>query len=116
MNRFSSLECERVEAMLPLFAARELSADEAAAVSSHLDACERCREALVAYTALEATLLARRDEVPSVDYFLPDLRAAGFRARRSIFIRTFRAAMSIPGVAIVLVMWATSWWRATTTN
>lgn len=107
MNRFSSMECERVEAMLPLFVARELSTDEAAAVSSHLDACERCREAVVAYTALEATLLARRDEVPSVDAFLPDLRAAGVRVRRSIFIRTFRAAMSVPGVAIVLVMWAT---------
>jgi predicted anti-sigma-YlaC factor YlaD len=101
------MECERIEAMLPLFVARDLPADEAAAVSSHLDACERCREALVAFTALEATLLARRDQVPPVDAFLPDLRAAGFRARHSIMLRAFRAAMSVPGVAIVLVMWAT---------
>jgi len=109
MNRFNTVECERIEAMLPLFVARDLSADEAALVSSHLDSCEHCREALAAYTALEAALVVRRDQVPSVDAFLPDMRAAraGLRARSSVLIRCFRAATSIPGVAIVLVMWAT---------
>jgi predicted anti-sigma-YlaC factor YlaD len=99
------MDCERIEAKLPLFVARELSADEAASVSAHLDACPQCREALTAFASIEQALVARRDEVPAIDAFLPDLRAAGFRARRSILIRGFRAVMSVPGVAIVLVMW-----------
>ncbi len=107
MNRFHSMECERVEAMLPLFVARELPADESAAVSSHVNGCERCREALAAYTALETVLVARRAEVPPVDGFLPDLRAAraSMRARTSWALRGFRAVMSVPGVASMLVVW-----------
>lgn len=105
MNRFDAMDCERIEAKLPLFAARELSNGEAASVSAHLDACPRCREALASFVAIEQALVARRDEVPAIDAFLPDLRAAGFRARRGLLIRSFRAIMSVPGVAIVLVMW-----------
>jgi len=107
MNQFKGMDCERIEAMLPAFVGRDLGADEAAAVAAHIDSCERCREALAAFAALEQVLVARRSEVPPVDGFLPDLRTArASRGRSGFLVRGLRLATSVPGVAIVLVMWA----------
>ncbi len=104
MNRLDGMDCERIEVKLPLFVARELSFDETASVTTHLNACPRCREALAAFTAIEQALVARHDQIPPIDGFLPAM--APMRARASLAIRCFRALMSVPGVAIVLVMWA----------
>lgn len=103
MNQFNEVDCERIEAMLPAFAGRDLGAAEAAAVATHIDSCARCRESLAAFALLEQTLVARRSEVPSVDGFLPNLKTA--RARSGFWVRCIRAVTSVPGVAIVLVMW-----------
>mgnify|MGYP001374691959 CR=1 FL=1 len=54
MNRFDSMDCKRIEGNLSAFVARELSADEAATVASHIDACASCRESLAAFVALLA--------------------------------------------------------------
>jgi anti-sigma factor RsiW len=108
MNRFDPMDCKRIEGNLSAFVARELSADEAAVVASHIETCASCREALAAFVALEESLVARRDEVPSLDAFLPDFQAARARnrARPRLLLRTFRVVTSVPGVAVVLVMWA----------
>ena len=108
MNRFDSMDCKRIEGNLSAFVARELSADEAATVASHIDACASCRESLAAFVALEASLVARRDEIPSLDAFLPNYQAARarVRARPRFLVRAFRVVTSVPGVAVVLVMWA----------
>jgi anti-sigma factor RsiW len=109
MNQFKGMDCDRFEAMLPAFVGSDLGVEEAAAVAAHVESCARCRESLAAFVAIEETLVLRRSEVPPVDGFLPDMRAArwALRARPRLLIRFFRAAMSVPGVAIVLVMWAT---------
>jgi predicted anti-sigma-YlaC factor YlaD len=104
MNQFKEMDCERIEATLPAFLGRDLGAEEAAAVAVHIDSCDRCRESLAAFALLEQTLVARRSEVPPVDGFLPNLKTA--RVRSGFGARCFRAVTSIPGVAIVLVMWA----------
>lgn len=104
MNQFKGMDCERIEAMLPGFVGRELGANDAAAVSAHVDSCERCRESVAAFALLEQTLVARRAEVPPVDGFLPNLKTA--RVRAGFLARSLRLATSVPGVAIVLVMWA----------
>lgn len=108
MNRFDTMDCKRIEGNLPAFVARELSADETALVASHLDACAACRESLAAFVALEETLVLRRDEVPSLDAYLPDFRTARARVRTRprLLMRAFRVVTSVPGVAVVLVMWA----------
>jgi anti-sigma factor RsiW len=103
MNRRDEMDCERFEAKLPLLVAHELSAGDAAAVSAHLEACPRCRESLAAFASLEQALQSRRDLVPPLDAFLPAMAPA--RARAGVLTRCFRAVMSVPGVAIVLVMW-----------
>lgn len=105
MNQFKGMDCERIEAMLPAFVEHDLGAEEAAAVASHIDSCERCRESLAAFVALEQTLVARRSEVPPVGAFLPELLTARARARSGILVRSLRLMTSVPGVAIVLVMW-----------
>jgi predicted anti-sigma-YlaC factor YlaD len=104
MNQFKQMDCERIETMLPAFVGRELGAAEAASVAAHIDSCERCRESLAAFAQLEQTLVARRSQVPPVDGFLPNLKTA--RARSGFWVRSLRLATSVPGVAIVLVMWA----------
>ena len=104
MNQFKEMDCERVEAMLPAFAGHDLGGAEAASVAAHIDSCDRCRESLAAFALLEQTLVARRSEVPPVDGFLPHLKTA--RVRSGFWVRCFRLATSVPGVAIVLVMWA----------
>jgi predicted anti-sigma-YlaC factor YlaD len=104
MNRYQEMDCERIEAMLPAFVGRDLGADDAAVVSSHLETCAQCRESLAAFAALEQSLVARRDDVPPVDAFLPHMAPA--RARSNVLVRCLRAVTSVPGIAIVIVMWA----------
>ena len=101
--------CERIEALLPAFAEGSLAGDEAAKVTSHVDSCASCRESLAAFAILEQSLVSRRAEVPPVDSFLPNLPAARVPAvhRHSPLLRVFRAAMSVPGISILLVMWGT---------
>jgi anti-sigma factor RsiW len=108
MSSFHDTDCARIEAMLPAFVAHELVGDERTEVAKHLESCARCREALAALAAIEATLVARRDEIPSVDAFLPDRFAAHSpaSARRPVLVKVFRAVMSTPGIAILLVMWS----------
>lgn len=108
MNRFEQMDCDRLEAMLPAFVGRDLSADEAASVSAHLETCARCRESLAEFVSLEEVLVARRHDVPPVDAFLPHIQPvrSPVRARPRVWVRCFRAATSIPGIAIILVVWA----------
>jgi len=104
MNRFENMNCERIETMLPAFVERDLAGEDAAVVSMHLETCASCREALAVFVSLETALVARRDEVPALDGYLPAIAVA--RERR-LWIRGIRLVTSVPGVAIVLVMWAT---------
>jgi anti-sigma factor RsiW len=108
MNTYHDNDCARVEAMLPAFVAHELGGDERALVSTHLESCAACRDSLAALAAIEATLVARRDEIPAVDAFLPHRHAAHAAAseRKPFVHRVFRVVMSTPGIAILLVMWA----------
>lgn len=106
MNQCKEMDCERIEAILPAFVEHDLGAEEAAVVATHVESCERCRESLAAFVSLEQTLVARRSEVPPVDGFLPELRTATVGVRSGFWVRCLRATTSVPGVAIVLVMWA----------
>lgn len=104
MNRFDNLNCERIETLLSAFVSHELPADDAAAVASHLEGCDACRESLAAFLSLEDVLVARRDEVPAIDAYLPAMAVA---PQRRLWVRGIRLVTSVPGVAIMLVMWAT---------
>lgn len=109
MNQFNGMDCERIEAALPAFVGRDLGAEEAAAVLAHIGSCERCRASLAAFVAIEEMLVLRRDDIPPVDTFLRGVLMARspVRARPRFLVRCFRVVTSVPGVAIVLVMWAT---------
>jgi len=107
MNRFDNMNCERIETLLSAFVAHELSADDAAAVASHLEGCDACRESLAEFVSLEEVLVARRDDVPAIDAYLPAMVTAREASRRRLWVRGIRLVTSVPGVAIVLVMWAT---------
>jgi predicted anti-sigma-YlaC factor YlaD len=101
--------CTHIESLLPAFAGQDLGAEDAARVRAHLESCEACRASLASFTALEASLMARRSEVPAVDAYLPKFAAAHAAAaasHRSRLVRVFRSVMTIPGVAIMLAMWA----------
>ncbi len=104
MNRFDKLNCERIETLLSAFVSHELPADDAAAVAAHLEGCDACRESLAAFLSLEDVLVARRDEVPAIDAYLPAMAVA---PQRRLWVRGIRLVTSVPGVAIMLVMWAT---------
>jgi len=101
--------CEKIEALLPAFVSRDIAKADAAMVASHVDSCASCRESLAAFAMLEQSLVSRRAEVPPVDSFLPDLAAVRVPAahHRSPLLTVFRAAMSVPGISILLVMWGT---------
>jgi anti-sigma factor RsiW len=99
--------CERIEALLPAFVSREIAPGDAAMVAAHVDSCAACREALAAFAVLEESLVSRRSEVPAVDAFLPRLAPARAPAHaRGPVLRVFRAVMSLPGISILLTMWA----------
>jgi predicted anti-sigma-YlaC factor YlaD len=110
--------CERIEALLPAFVSRDIATSDAAKVTSHLDSCASCRESLAMFAKLEQSLVLRRAEVPPVDSFLPNLAAARVPAvhRHSPLFKVFRAAMSVPGISILLVMWGTMFALSFRTN
>lgn len=95
--------CTHIESRLPAFLDRELGAEETALVRAHLDSCEGCRASLAAFESLEASLVLRRAEVPPVERFLPGFAVA---YHPSVLVRALRALTSVPGVSIVLAMWA----------
>lgn len=102
--------CEKVEALLPAFVSEELPADEAANVRTHVESCATCRESLAAFSSLEQSLVTRRHEIPAVASYLPAIAPA--LAPAPVFVharlvRMFRGLMSLPGVSIMLTMWAT---------
>ena len=102
-NRFEHMDCERIEEMLPAFVEHELTPKDASLVRAHVESCPRCAEARQTFVAMEQSLATRRAEVPPFETFLP---AALAPSRPRIFLRSLRALTSVPGVAIVLVMWA----------
>jgi predicted anti-sigma-YlaC factor YlaD len=94
-----------IQPLLPAFAEHETGALESERVRTHVASCDACRAALDSFTVLERSLLARRNEIPPVDAFLPSFRSAPAVLRRSPLVRVFRSAMSVPGVSILLVLW-----------
>jgi predicted anti-sigma-YlaC factor YlaD len=119
MNRQTPENCERIEALLPSFVEGGLEDGEAAGVRAHLESCAACRESLAAYAMIEESLVSRRTEVPAVESFLPDISAlaAGAKARtpepaaarshaHPHLADVLRAMMSVPGIAIILVLWS----------
>ena len=59
-----SMECNNIEELLPLYIDGELSAEDAAAVSSHLAGCDECLKSLETYRALESSLSTMPDLLP----------------------------------------------------
>ena len=104
-NRFEHMDCERIEEMLPAFVEHELVPKEASLVRAHVESCSRCSEALQAFTVMERSLATRREEVPPFEAFLPPALAPS-RWHPNLAVRSLRALTSVPGMAIVLVMWA----------
>src|SRR5262245_51763282 len=104
-NRFEHMDCERIEEMLPAFVEYELTPKDASLVRAHVESCPRCSEALQAFTVMERSLITRRKEVPPFEAFLPPALAPS-RWHPNFFLRSLRALTSVPGMAIVLVMWA----------
>lgn len=99
--------CAHIESLLPAFLEEDLGGEETALVRAHLESCEACRAALAAFASLEEALVLRRAEVPPVDRFLPDFAPAQAAVHHpSVLLRAFRALTSVPGVSIVLTMWA----------
>ena len=99
--------CTHIESLLPAFLEHELGAEEMALVRAHLESCDACRAALASFEALEASLVLRYAEVPPVERFLPEFAHAHAAAHHSsVLLRALRAVTSVPGVSIVLAMWA----------
>jgi predicted anti-sigma-YlaC factor YlaD len=98
--------CTHIESLLPGFVEDSLGGDDAVRVRAHLESCDACRASLAAFEALEESLVLRRAEVPPVERFLPEFAIAPARVRRSLPLRAFRALTSVPGISIVLAMWA----------
>jgi len=116
MNQHPPDNCARIEALLPSYVEGDLTADDAAAVRSHVESCAACRESYAAFATIEGALVSRRSEVPAVDSFLPDLAAVRAQAHgrevaasapaHSRLVSIFRTMMSVPGIAIILVVWS----------
>jgi len=102
--------CERIEELLPEFVAGDLAPDDAAAVSSHVESCKACREAMTTFAMLETALISRREDVPAVDTFLRGLsaarRTAPAPAPAPALVRALRTVTSMPGISILLMTWA----------
>ena len=99
--------CTHIESLLPSFLEGDLRAEETTLVRAHLGSCEACRASLAAFEALEDSLVLRRGEVPPVERFLPEFAAARAPVHHpSVLLRTLRVLTSVPGVSIVLAMWA----------
>ena len=110
MNHTPS-NCEKVEGLLAAFIEGSLSAGDEATVSAHLKTCASCRESSAAFSRIEEALALRRSEVPAVDAFLPDFaalrpHAAAAVPAQSRLTQWFRAMMTVPGIASILVVWS----------
>ncbi|HEX5130905.1 MAG TPA: zf-HC2 domain-containing protein [Candidatus Krumholzibacteria bacterium] len=99
--------CTHIESLLPGYCEQQLDASDTARVRAHVETCESCRASLAAFAELEGMLVARRLDVPPVERFLPEFTPSHALAPHSSrLIRAFRATMSVPGIAIVLSVWA----------
>jgi len=98
--------CTHIESLLPAFVENQLTDAERARVRSHVETCAACRASLVAFEALEASLVMRRAELPPVDAYLPSFAPAAAPLVHHRLLRFFRALTSVPGVSIMLAMWA----------
>jgi hypothetical protein len=85
-------------------------------VTSHVDSCASCREALATFAMLERAGVPPR-RVPG-GFFPPRLGrcARSGRAPALAVLTVFRAAMSLPGISILLVMWGTMFALSFRTN
>jgi predicted anti-sigma-YlaC factor YlaD len=108
MNEFNSTDCERIEAMMASWFDRDgLSADERGELTAHVAACASCRESFELARQMEDALVSRRDDVPAVDAFLPNIQPARARFAHPRLVAAFRGMMSPAGIAVILVMWST---------
>jgi hypothetical protein len=105
MNDYSKSNCERVEAMMGDWLDQSLSAGDRRAVSDHLATCASCRESVELASRIESALVARSEEIPAVDAFLPPIAGAPHRVMHPQLVRAFRVVMSPAGVAALLVVW-----------
>ena len=108
MNELNHENCERFESMMASWFDRDgLSAAERAELTAHVATCASCRESFELAKQMEDALVSRRDDVPAVDSFLPDMQPARARFAHPRLVAAFRTVMSPAGIAIVLVMWGT---------
>lgn len=106
MNEFNHKDCERIEAMMASWFDRDgLSTGERGELTAHVATCESCRESFELTQQMENALVSRRDNVPAVDSFLPDMQPARARVAHPKLLAAFRTMMSPEGIAITLVMW-----------
>lgn len=108
MNQHNHQDCERYEAMIAAhFDANGPAPRQHEELTAHLASCTSCRESFELSSHMEAALVSRRDEVPSVDAFLPVFTAAAAsEPAHSRLLSVFRALMSPAGISITLMMWA----------
>lgn len=83
-----SMECDRIEELLPLYIDGELSPEEASAVTVHLAGCEDCARSLETYQVLEDSLSA----MPSA---LPEPRAVASRVTGSLGLENRRSLAAV---------------------
>jgi len=112
MNEFNHQDCERIETMMASWFDRDgLSATERGELTAHVATCASCRESFELAQQMENALVSRRDDVPAVDAFLPDvlhdIQPARARLAQPRLVAAFRGMMSPAGIAIILVMWGT---------
>ena len=89
------MNCHQIEELLPAYLDGDLDTDETSAVRAHLDACGGCREAMADFQALEETLLARRDIVPSPAQFVRAVFGVSQESRAHVWINRL---VSWPGL------------------
>jgi anti-sigma factor RsiW len=106
------MSCDRFEHMLSAYLEGDLSRDDETAVRAHVESCPSCARVLAEFRALEDTLLARREQVPSPEAFIQGVFTAGRTAEpvRAVSPALHRARLimdaifSVPGLAAVFMV------------
>jgi anti-sigma factor RsiW len=97
------MSCKRIEELLVHYVEGDLSAEECATVDEHLASCAECRASLETFMALEESLGALRETVPSWKKAEARFsRRAGLPKRRWIPELVFNAPV-IAGLSFVVL-------------
>jgi anti-sigma factor RsiW len=104
------MKCNECEALLPLAIDGGLSREEASQMRDHVATCERCRQSLAMYEALESSLRELALEVPSWKHARATLmRRLGYKRENSVLALLsnlpFMTSLGLAALGIASWLW-----------